>query len=337
MNSRNAFRSPRDRRRFVQLLGAATLATPWWARAQESAWPTRSMRLIVPYPAGGAPDTSCRSIAEAMSRNLGQSVVVENKPGGAGLIGVRAMTAQPYDGGHTLCYVGSGHVTVAAMSPQFDLLKETRLVSMVTRSPFVLVVHPASPYKTLQDLVHAMRASPGKINYGTAGNGSPAHMAVAYFEEALPGVVGQHVPYKGAVESANAILGQQIDFTIGVMGTLLPHIRAGRLRALGVTTLQRLSLLPQVPTIAEQGVPGYQFSPWGGIALHKDTPDTIVNKAFTAVTQALTAETVKQIVPAMGTLLLPSTSAASFVQETAQEIERERQTVRRIGLDKLQS
>lgn len=326
-----------DRRRLVRYLGAAMLGGPWPAQAQEPAWPTRSLRLIVPYPAGGAPDTSSRSIAEALGRNLGQSVVVENKPGGAGLIGVRSMTAQPYDGGHTLCYVGSGHVTLTAMSPQFDLLKETRLVSMVTRSPFVLVVHPSSPYKALQDLVGAMRAAPGKISYGTAGNGSPAHMATVFLEEALQGVVGLHVPYKGAVESANAILGQQIDFTVSVMGAMLPHIRAGRLRALGVTTAQRLGLLPNVPTIAEQGVPGYQYSPWGGIAMHRDTPDAVVNKVHAVLSQALTAESVRQTVQAMGTLLMSSSSPASFAQESAQEIERERQTVKRIGLDKLQS
>lgn len=329
-------RFQRDRRRILLGIGAAAATSPRWAGAQEPVWPTRPLKLIVPYPAGGAPDASCRSIAEAMGRNIGQSIVIDNKPGGSGLIGVRAMTAQTYDGGHTLCYVTSGHVTLNAMSPQFDLLKETRLVTMTSSSPLVFVVHADSPYKTLQDVVQAMRASPGKLTYGSAGAGSAAHMAAVYLEDALPGVRAQHVPYKGAIESANAILGKQIDFTIGVLGALLIHIKSGKLRALGVSTSQRLPMLPNLPTIAEQGVPGYSISPWGGIAMHRDTPDAVLKKVHSAVTQALASESVKQTALNMGGIVAASESPAAFTAETLRELDRERQTVKRLGLDKLQ-
>lgn len=325
-----------QRRRLMQWLGASTLGHALVARAQDAPWPTRSIKLIVPYPAGGAPDASCRSIADVMGRNIGQSIVIDNKPGGSGLIGVRAMTAQGYDGGHTLCYVTSGHVTLNAMTPQFDLLKETRLVTMASSSPLVFVVHADSPYRTLQDVVQAMRASPGKITYGSAGAGSAAHMAAVYLEDALPGVSAQHVPYKGAIESANAILGKQIDFTIGVLGALLIHIKSGKLRALGVSTSQRIAMLPNLPTIAEQGVPGYTVSPWGGFAMHRDTPDGVVRKVHAAITQALTSDSVKQTALNMGGIVVPSESPASFTAETLRELERERQTVKRLGLDKLQ-
>ena len=322
---------PLSRRTALQSLAAYSLAPSLSALAQSANWPSKPIRLIVPYPAGGSPDAVSRLVGEQMSKILATPVVVENRPGGAALVGFRAMTAQPMDG-HTLVYVSSGHVTLTATSPQFDLLKESRLVTRMSSSPFILVVNAESPHQTLQDLMKAVLAQPGKLSYGSAGPGSPAHMAVEYLAENLPGFNAIHVPFKGAVESANAILGKQIDFTIGVLGALLPLVQAGKLRALGVTTSARLKELPAIPTIAEAGAAGYQFSAWGGLAMHKDTPEPIVQRMHQVVTEACAAESVRVLLQRSAALPDLSDSPRAFTATVEREIAAERRIVKRLGL-----
>ncbi len=319
------------RRSALGWLAAAGLATQLPARAQPANWPSKAIRLIVPYPAGGTPDTTSRSVGEQVTRILGTSVVVENRPGGSGLIGVRAMTAQPADN-HTLVYLSSGHVTLAALPAPFDLLREVRLVTRISNSPFVLAVNAESPYQTAADLIKAIQARPGVLTFGTAGQGSPAHMAVEYMTEALPGLNATHIPFKGAVESANALLGKQIDFTISVLGALLPNIQGGKLRALAVTTAGRLSALPNVPTLAEAGVPGYQYSAWGGLSMHKDTPDAIVQRMHQALAEACATEAVRTHVARNAGVMDVTDSPRAFVAAVEKEIVNERRVVKRLGL-----
>lgn len=309
---------------------AVSVLAPNMARAQ-SPWPNKPIRLIVPYPAGGSPDSMSRVVGDQLGRILGTSVVVENRPGGSAIVGFRAMTAQPADQ-HTLVYASSGHVTVSAISPQFDLLRESRLITRMTNSPFVLVVHSDSPYQNLQDLLKAIAAQPGKISYGSAGQGSPAHMAVEYLAESIAGFNANHIPFKGAVESANAILGKQIDFTIGVLGALITQVQAGKLRALGVTTSTRIAGLPQIPTIAEAGVPAYQYSAWGGLAMHKDTTDAVVLRMHQAITEACNTEAVRSHVQRNAGLLDLSDSPKNFTAAVEKEVAAERRIVKRLGL-----
>lgn len=318
------------RRSALQWLGAlgASLALPAQAQA---AWPSKPPRMFVPYPAGGAPDGTARVFGEQIARILGTSVVVENRPGGSGLVGLRAMTAQAADA-HTLVFVTSGHVTLSALTPQFDLLRETRLVTRLTNSPFGLVVHADSPYQTTQDLIRAIQAKPGTISYGSAGPGSPSHMAVEYMEEAIAGFNALHVPFKGAVESVTAILGKQIDFTVGVLGTLLPQIQSGKLRALGVTTPSRLALAPQIPTLAEGGILGYQYAAWGGICMHKDTPEAVVQRLHQALVEAGATEPVRSFIQKIGAVTDLTESPKAFVAATEKEIARERSIVKRLGM-----
>jgi len=319
------------RRSALGWLAAAGLATQLPARAQPANWPSKAIRLIVPFPAGGSPDSTSRQVGEQVARILGTSVVVENRPGASALIGVRAMTAQPADS-HTLVYVTSGHVTLSALPSQFDMLRETRLVTRISNSPFVLVVNAESPYQTLGDLIKAIQARPGALTYGSGGQGSPAHMAVEYMAEAVPGLNATHIPFKGAVESANAILGKQIDFTIGVLGALLPNIQGGKLRALGLTTATRLSSMPNVPTIAEAAVPGYQFSAWGGLAMHKDTPDAIVQRMHQVLAEACATEAVRAHVARNSGVMDLTDSPRAFVAAVEKEIANERRVVKRLGL-----
>jgi tripartite-type tricarboxylate transporter receptor subunit TctC len=319
------------RRSALGWLASAGLAAQFPAMAQPANWPSKALRLIVPYPAGGSPDSTSRQVGDQVSRILGTSVVVENRPGGSALIGVRAMTAQPADN-HTLVYLSSGHVTLAALPSPFDLLREVRLVTRLTNSPFVLVVNAESPYQTLSDLIKAIQARPGALTFGTAGQGSPAHMAVEFMSESVPGLNATHIPFKGAVESANAILGKQIDFTIGVLGALLPNIQGGKLRALGVTTPARLPVLPNVPTLAEAGLPGYQYAAWGGIAMHKDTPDAVVQRMHQALAEACATEAVRAHVARNAGVMDLTDSPRAFVAAVEKEIANERRVVKRLGL-----
>jgi tripartite-type tricarboxylate transporter receptor subunit TctC len=310
------------------LAGLSTIGMPAWA---QPAWPTKSLKFVVPYPAGGAPDSFARQIAEDVARQLGVTIVVENRPGASGLLGMRAVSQAPADQ-HTFAYIASGQVTLTAMNPKFDLLKELKPVIRLSASPFVAVVNAESPYKTMGDLIAAAQASPGKLSYGSAGPGSPAHMAVEYLEESTKNFKALHVPFKGAVESINAILGGQIDFTIGVLGAAVPHIKAGKLRALAVTTARRVPLLPDVPTIAESGGGSYAYQSWGGFMVHADTPDAVVARAAAAFTTAMQSEGMKRLIANMGSQADVSESPAAFLAQLQRDVAAERLIVKRLGI-----
>ena len=278
------------------------------------------------------PQSAARAGASAeAARELGVSVIVENRPGASGLLGARAVSQGQADGS-TLVYVSSGHVTLSAINPRFDLLKELRPVVRVSASPFVAVVSAQSRFRNLADLVAAVQAQPGRVTYGSAGQGSPAHMAVEFLHEATGNFQGLHVPFKGAVESINAILGGQIDFTIGVLGAAVPHINAGRLRALGMTTPQRLPLLPTVPTIAEATRSNYQFMAWGGFMMHPATPDAAVARLEQALRRGAQSRTYATFLQNSGAELWLSDSPAAFGEQLRRDLEIETQVVRRLNL-----
>lgn len=308
-------------------------ATPWIGRSAlaQPDWPSRTIRIVVPYPAGGSPDVSTRVLVEQLGPVLKTPVIVEAKPGASGLIGMRAVTGSAADG-YTLAYVSSGQVTLTAMNPKFDLLKELKPVIRVTGSPFVVVVNANAPYKTMGELVAAVQAQPGKLSYGTAGPGSPAHMAVAYLEESQKNFQALHVPYKGAVESINAILAGQIDFTICVLGAATAQIKAGKLRVLAVTPGKRVAQLPELPTIAEATKSAYNFQSWGGFMVPAGTPDDIIDRLAKSIAQAARSETfAKYLLNAGGELDLTA-SPAEFLQRLVPAIDTERRIVQRLGL-----
>ncbi|WP_296554696.1 tripartite tricarboxylate transporter substrate binding protein [Pigmentiphaga sp.] len=315
-------------------LGALVAAT--WidrnAMAQSpSDWPRRPIRVVVPYPAGGTPDVATRVLTEQLAGILKTSVIVEAKPGASGLIGMRAVTASPADG-YTVGYVSAGQVTLSAMNPKFDLLKELKPVVRVTGSPFGVLVGAASPYKTLPELVAAVRAQPGKLSFGSAGLGSPAHMAQAYLEDALKDFQALHVPFKGAVESINAILAGQIDFTIGVVGAAVTQIKAGKLRLLAVTPAKRLALFPDVPTVAEALGTPYEFQSWGGYMVPAATPDDVVDRLAAGLVQAANTEAFRKYLQGVGAELDLVASPAEFRKRLLPALDAERRIVQRLGL-----
>lgn len=318
------------RRTFLVGLASGALGLPA-AQAQTASWPTKAVRIVMPFPAGGSPDQLARQLAEQLAGTLGQAFVVENKPGASGLIAARSVSQNPSDS-HAILYISSGHVTLQAINPSFNLLKELRPVARISSSPFVCVVGASSPYKTMQELTAAVMANPGKLSFGTAGMGSPAHMAVEYLEERLPKFKGLHVPFKGAVESINAILSNQIDFGILLMGTAVPHIQGGRLRALAMTTPKPVPQLPDVPTIADTVAPGYSFDAWGGFAMASAVPDEIVTRLHQALQGAVASGPVRALVSRTGSLMNLSPSAREFSEQIQRELTLEASLVKKLGL-----
>lgn len=319
-----------NRRYAVTTMAAVWFTTPVWA---ESAWPTRPIKMVVPYPAGGAPDAFVRALAEHLSVQFpGSSTVVDNRPGASGLLGARAVAQGPADS-HTLAYVSSGHVTLAAMNPKFDLLKELKPVSRLSASAFAVLVAADSPHKNMEDLIRHVQANPGKVNCGTAGTGSPSHMAVEYLQESTQNFKTNLVAYKGAIESINAIMGGHIDMTIGVLGAAVPLLKSGKLRALAVTTAKRHPLLPNVPTVAESGGGDYAYQAWGGFMVHPSTTDDVVARLQTAFQSAMQSDGVKRYMASTGGMPDTSESPAAFRTQLVKDIAREQAIIQRLGLN----
>ncbi|EHP42167.1 extra-cytoplasmic solute receptor family protein 77 [Cupriavidus basilensis OR16] len=320
--------SPQRRRALFAIALLPTLLPAIGSGAQH--WPSRPIRIVVPYPAGGGPDISARKLAESLGRGLGVPVIVDNKPGASTLLGAQVVAGAAPDG-YTVAYITSGLVTVAAMSKKIDLPKSLQPITKLNASAFVAVVPASSPYRSLPALMAAARQSPGKLSYGSAGIGSPAHMAVEHLRLSSPGLVFLHVPYKGAVESVNALRGGQIDFSVLVLSTALPLIKVGTLRALAVTTPARVPQIADVPTFSEAGVQQYGFASWGGFAAPAGTPGPIVQQLFAAIHKAARDPGFVSLQASLGSTTEFSTSPEAFGKELQATLAEEEALVKRIG------
>jgi len=314
------------RRRLVAGL-AAMSALPAVSFAQD-AWPARPIKIIVPLPPGGGVDVLARVMAEELHAQLKADVVIDNKPGGAGVLGVRQVAAAPADG-YTLGYGHSGLLTVQAMGAKIDVFQLAWIGRMST-SPFVLAVRADSPYRTPAELVAAMRAQPGTITYGSGGAGTPGHIATAILEDRM-GVQGLHIPYKGAIEVATAMAGGQVEFGIGLLSGMAPLAQGGRLRLLAVTSATRVPGFPDLPTLAEAGVPGYAFDAWGGLFAPPGTPEAIVGRLGRLMPTLLATERMKQAAKLQG-LLLDYADAKTLGAQLRKDYETEQRLVGKLGL-----
>lgn len=260
----------------------------WPALAIAQAYPTKPVHLVVPFPAGGPADIFGRSLAQGMSEALGQPVVVENVSGVGGVIGVdRVAKAEP--DGYLLALNSASTLSIAPYSLSklpYDVKKDFALVTVVVRVPEVVAVHPSMPVKTLQELVAYAKKNPGKINFGSAGGGSITHLAGELLN-AEAGVKMVHVPYKGAAPAVTDLVGGQVQLGIFDVPVLLGHIRAGRLKALAVTSGQRASTLPDVPTTAETGYPNVTSDNWYGLVAPAKTPEAALKRIHGAAVKAL--------------------------------------------------
>jgi tripartite-type tricarboxylate transporter receptor subunit TctC len=257
-------------------VSACVAATP--ALAQD-AYPTRAVRLIAPFPPGGTTDVMCRLIAQRLSSAFGRQVIVDNRPGAAGSIG-HDVAAKSAPDGYTLLLTTKGGLVINPYLYKklpFDPLNDFALVSIVISAGPVLVVHPTVPARTVKELVALAKARPGQLNYGSGGVGTTAHIA-GEFIQTITGMKMVHVPYKGGAVGLIDLIAGQTDLQFGDMVPSVPHIRAGKLRGLAVTTVQRSKALPEIPTMAEAGVKEEFPSQWWGIAAPRGTPRSIVER-----------------------------------------------------------
>jgi tripartite-type tricarboxylate transporter receptor subunit TctC len=283
----------------MKLVLAAILAlAPLTAAAQ--AFPSKPIRIIVPFTPGSATDTIARPIAEKLSAALGQPVLVENRPGAGGTIGIGVLAKSPPDG-YTLGVVSTGHVVnpVLYSSLPYDTLKDFSGVAPLAGQPSVLVVSPALGVKTVRDLVAMAKAKPGALNYATAGVGSAAHISAEKFRMAA-GIDAVHVPLKGSPESITETMGGRTQYTWTPLSSAVGQIRGGQLLALAVSTGQRSQTLPEVPTIAEAGFPRGEFNFWVGMLAPANTPSEVLARLNAEVQRALQGADMKERLAKLG-------------------------------------
>ena len=262
------------------------LALPALAFAQGN-YPSRPVRFVVPYSAGGIADLVARAIAPGLAATLGQPVVIENRAGAGGHIAANEIARGPVDG-HTVVLTTIAHNAAQSMYSNlaYDPAKDLKPVILISEAASVLVVHTSVAARSVPELLALARAEPGKLTYGSAGMGSALHMAGELFR--MMGAVDiTHVPYKGGGPALNDLIGGQIQLMFDTIPTALPHIRSGRLRPLGVTSAARSPLLPEVPTISESGVPGYESVPWYTMSAASGVPDEVVRRLNEATNQVL--------------------------------------------------
>ena len=297
-------------------LAALALAlAPLFAWAQ--GFPERAVRIIVPLTPGGSPDTIARAIAQGLQGVWPQPVVVENRPGGSQNIGADLVAKSPPDG-YTWLLAPDNVFSVNPYltRPPFDPLADLAPVTQVARIAFLLVVPSTLPVGSVQELVSYARAHPGELNHGSSGNGSPQHLGAVMFQS-LTGTKMNHVPYKGAAPAVADLLPGRIQVWIGAANTLLPHIKDGKLKLLGSTAPQRFASLPDTPTIAEAGVPGYALDPWLGLFVPAKVPPDIVTRINAEVVKILGGPELRARLSAQGIELVTNSPAefARFIHE----------------------
>jgi tripartite-type tricarboxylate transporter receptor subunit TctC len=277
---------------------AAWLCAAGVAAAQ--GWPTKPVKLIVSYPPGGTVDAVGRVIAPRLSERLGQPVVIDNRAGAGGAIGGDAVAKSPADG-YTLLLDASNHAQNPALRSKmpFDTLRDLAPVSLLVKVPNVLVVTPSTPYRSVKDLLAQAKAKPGEINFASSGNGSAQHLAGELFQ-AMGGVQLTHVAYKGGGPALTDVMAGQVPVFFASLASSLPYIQSEKLRAIAVTGKSRSPVLPQLPTVAESGLPGYEVYEWNAILVPRGTPTPVVERLATELAAVLQEPEVKSRLQAMG-------------------------------------
>src|SRR5262245_18617742 len=280
--------------RFALLFLASVVAFPQGAYAQD--YPTKQITLIAPWPAGGAVDALCRAVAPHLSERLGgKPVVVENRPGAGSVIGTTAGAKAPADG-YTMVMAGRGSLAIASTMYKklpYEPLKDMTHIALGAKIPFILVVHPSLPVRTVADLVKYAKENPGKLSFGSGGPGSPHHL---YGEllKSMTGIEMTHVPYKGSAPALTDVIAGHVQVLFSDTVPSLPLIREGKVRALGVSSAARLPSAPEIPPIAEVGVPGFDAAGWGVIAVPAGTPKELASKPKTALDGTMALPEVQQ-------------------------------------------
>jgi tripartite-type tricarboxylate transporter receptor subunit TctC len=307
--------------RFRLVFAIALLALAQGAAAQP--WPTKPLRLVVPYPPGGPVDVSARLLGAKLQEGLGQPVVVDNRPGAGGNIGADYVAKSSPDGYTLLMGAIATHAINPALYPNFpyDPIGDFRHVAMVVQVPNVLVVHPDVPAHDVKELIALAKAQPGRLDFASGSTGSTGHLAGELFKQ-MTGTFMVHIPYRGAAPAAADLLAGRVHLMFDNLASALPNIRSGRVRALAVTTRQRSESLPAVPTLHESGLEGFDLTTWWGVMAPARVPPAVIERLAAELARAIEAPDVRDRLRAMGA---ESTDIRTPAQFTA-FVERERKT-----------
>ena len=280
--------------RVLKLAAAAAAMTATGAAWAQAQYPAKSVRIVVPFTPGGLTDAMARVVAKKLGADLGQPVVVDNRPGAGGIVGIEAVAKAPADG-YTLLVTQSGITILPSLKLKlpFDPVKDFDPVSTLASYMLFLVAHPSTPARTVKELVVLAKTRPGQLTYGSAGAGSSMHLAGEMFSHAV-GVPMTHVPYKGEAPAISELIGGQVVLTFGT-NVVLPHVKARKLALIAVTGPQRFRALPDVPTISEAGIPGYEVTSWNALFAPAGTPPAVINRLHPVVKDALTLPEAKAL------------------------------------------
>ena len=281
-------------------LGAALGAVLFGLCAHAQDYPTRPVRIVVPFAPGGPNDIIVRLVAQKLTETWSQPFVVENRPGAGGNIGTDFVAKAAPDG-YTLLSVGPGSLIINPLIGKvpYDTARDFAPVTLMARAPNALVAHPSLPAGSVKELIELARSQPGRVNYGSGGNGSTPHLAGAMFA-AMAGVALTHVPYKGTAPATADLIGGQVQIAFLGIPSVLPHVKSGKLRVLAVTGKRRSPELPGVPTVDEAGVPGYELSPWYGLLAPAGTPRAVVVRLGDEVSRVVRASEMKEKLAVQG-------------------------------------
>ena len=297
-------------------MGSGLLATV--PAAAQAAYPNKTITIIVPFSAGGTTDILARIVGQALTTELGQTVVVANRAGAGGNIGGQAAARAPADGYTLFMGTVGTHAINASLYKKmpFDPIKDFAPLTRVANVPNLLVANPAQPFKNVKELIAYGKAHPGQLNFGSSGNGTSIHLSGELFKT-MAKVDMQHVPYKGSAPAMTDLLGNQIAIMFDNMPSAIQNVRSGKLRAIAVTTAKRSPELPDVPTIAEAGVPGYEATSWFGLFAPAGTPPAVISKLNTAVVKVLANSEIKKKINEQGAEVYSETPEqfAAFIQK----------------------
>ena len=304
------------RRKILLASGAGALAAQWPITASAQAFPAKPIRFVMPYPPGGSSEILARPIAQEMTKQLGTSVIIDFKPGGGTTIGAD-MIAKSAPDGYNIVMMLSAHAINATLMPKlpYDTVRDFAPITIAATLPLVVVVPAQSSIRSMADLLARARANPGKLTFASAGPGNTSHLSVEYLKSML-GLDMIHVPYKGSGPAIIGLLGGEVDFMFDSLSSSLPQIKGGKFRAIAMASAQRSRILPDVPTVAESGVPGFDVSVWYSVLAAAGTPAPIVNKLHTEIVRAMRAPETKEKIEAAGYDIVGSTpeQAGEFIK-----------------------
>ena len=311
-------------------LGFAAAGMLLGAVPVQAQYPGKTVRLIVPYPPGGGTDTLARVLSQKLGEALGQQVVIDNRPGAGANIGVEIAAKAPNDG-YTLLMAAISNAISASLYRKlnYDLVRDFAPITLLATTPHILVVHPSLPVKSVKELIAFSKPRPGQLAYSSSGSGTPSHLGGELFDS-MAGVKLTHVPYKGGGPSVIALVGGEVSVGFATMPSVISHVRAGKLRGLAVTTAQRSPATPDLPTVGEAGIPGYEMGSWYGLMAPAGAPKDVVARLNAEMAKILKLPDIKQRLDALGFEALLSTPE-EYGAFTKSEIEKWAKVVKASG------